>query len=163
MIKLAENPKQNKGKFQQPKDDFKGIVRIQSTDIKGHYKVQYGIALIKGIGDRVADYVCLKSGINPNKKIGDLTDAELQILDNSINGLKDSLPTWMKNRRKDPETGTDSHLLTSDINLTVDNDIKTMKKIKSYRGVRHMFRLPVRGQRTKSNFRRNKKKIRKKK
>ena len=45
---------------------------------------------------------------------------------------------------------------TSDLRFIQDNDIKMMKKIKSYKGIRHMFRLPVRGQCTRSNFRKNK-------
>ena len=43
-----------------------------------------------------------------------------------------------------------------DLDFTVDNDLKRMKMIKCYRGMRHAFGLPVRGQRTKSNFRKNK-------
>jgi len=65
----------------------------------------------------------------------------------------------MLNRRKDYETGEDKHLLSSDLAFTKDNDIKMLKKIKSYKGMRHAFGLPVRGQRTRSNFRRNKGKV----
>ena len=45
------------------------------------------------------------------------------------------------------------------LSFTQDNDIKMMKKIKSYKGVRHILGQPVRGQRTKSNFRKNKGKV----
>ena len=65
----------------------------------------------------------------------------------------------MLNRRNDPEDGSDKHLLSSDLKFTVENDIKMMKKIKCYKGVRHSLGQPVRGQRTKSNFRRNKGKV----
>ena len=65
----------------------------------------------------------------------------------------------MMNRRKDLETGQDMHIITTDWDLTIDNDIKKMKKIRSYKGVRHMIGQPVRGQRTKSNFRKNKGKL----
>ena len=60
---------------------------------------------------------------------------------------------------KDYETGKDKHLTVADLTFTQDNDIKIMKKIKSYKGVRHILEQPVRGQKTKSNFRKNKGKV----
>jgi len=149
---------------QSPKEgaDYKGIVRIFSADIKGNYNLLYGLSLIKGIKYRTADFVCLKSGIDPTKKIGNLTDKDIEQVELTIRSLKDSLPKWMKNRQKDPETGKDNHLVTSDLTITQDNDIKLMKKIKCYKGVRHMHGQPVRGQRTRSHFRKNKKKLRRK-
>ena len=59
----------------------------------------------------------------------------------------------MVNRRKDIETGEDRHLVGVDLKFMQEQDIKRMIKIKSYKGVRHMFGLPVRGQRTRSSFR----------
>ena len=69
----------------------------------------------------------------------------------------------MKNRRLDIETGKTSHLYGADLEITKEFDIKRLKKIKSYKGIRHSFRLPVRGQRTKSHFRtrENKSKVKK--
>ena len=52
------------------------------------------------------------------------------------------------NRRKDIETGEDKHLITSDIDFTVRNDVEREKTAGSWRGYRHMFGLKVRGQRT---------------
>jgi small subunit ribosomal protein S13 len=62
------------------------------------------------------------------------------------------------NRRIDFETGEKGHLTGSDLDLKKEFDIKRLKKIKSYKGLRHNVGLPVRGQRTKANFRRNRKK-----
>jgi len=59
----------------------------------------------------------------------------------------------MKNRRSDPETGEEKHLVGTDLDMKKDFDIRRMKKIRSYRGIRHTSGLPVRGQRTRSNFR----------
>ena len=59
-------------------------------------------------------------------------------------------------RCEDYETGVDKHLLGTDLDVTQENDIKRLKKIKAYRGIRHIHGQPSRGQRTKSNFRRNK-------
>ena len=57
------------------------------------------------------------------------------------------------NRRKDLESGKNLHLITSDIELTVRNDIEREKTTNSWRGIRHMFGLKVRGQRTRTTGR----------
>jgi len=64
--------------------------------------------------------------------------------------IRDNIPTLVV---RDLETGEDLHLVGPDLKFTREQDVKMMIKIKSYRGVRHMFGLPVRGQRTKSSFR----------
>jgi len=134
--------------------EFKHLVRIANTDIKGEKPVLYALKKIKGIGIMFANMACTNAGIDKQKKAGDLSDKEIKALEDAI--LHPEAPSWLLNRRKDPETGKDKHLLVSDLIFTNDGDIKEMKKKRSYRGIRHMFRLPVRGQRTKSNFRRNK-------
>src|SRR3989344_2028209 len=67
-------------------------------------------------------------------------------------------PSYLKNRQKDFDDGKDKHILGSDLKLREEFDIKRLKKIKSYKGARHSAGLPVRGQRTKSHFRKNRKK-----
>jgi small subunit ribosomal protein S13 len=64
----------------------------------------------------------------------------------------------MKNRQKDFDEGEDKHISASDLRLRKDFDVKRLRKIKAYRGIRHAAGLPVRGQRTKANFRKNRKK-----
>jgi small subunit ribosomal protein S13 len=68
------------------------------------------------------------------------------------------IPSFLKNRQKDFTTGKDEHLFGPDLTLKGEFDIKRLRKIKSYKGIRHTNKLPVRGQRTKSHFRKNKKK-----
>ena len=63
------------------------------------------------------------------------------------------IPDFMKNRRRDMDTGETKHLSTNNLDLRKEFDIKRLKKIRSYRGLRHAKGLPVRGQRTKSHFR----------
>jgi len=63
------------------------------------------------------------------------------------------LPDFLVNRRKDFETGENSHLVTSKLDITKEFDIRRLKKIRSYRGLRHAFKHPTRGQRTRSHFR----------
>ena len=64
----------------------------------------------------------------------------------------------MLNRQKDFEVGKNKHLVGSDLDLRKEFDIKRLKKIKSYRGLRHLVGLPMRGQRTRSHFRKNRSK-----
>lgn len=141
----------------QAKDDLRYIVRIANTDLDGKKPIGHALLKIRGVGFMFANAVCRLSKIVPTKKAGELTGDEIEKM-NSV--LKDpssgGLPTWMLNRRNDVEEGKTAHLLTGDLVFATQNDIKRLKKVRSYRGVRHSFGLPVRGQRTKSNFRRNK-------
>jgi small subunit ribosomal protein S13 len=59
----------------------------------------------------------------------------------------------MRNRPADPETGESGHFLGTDLEMKRDFDIKRLKEMKAYRGARHAAKQPVRGQRTRSHFR----------
>ena len=65
----------------------------------------------------------------------------------------------MLNRRKNYDDGKDYHIIGGNLSFAEDNDLKRMKKTRSYKGVRHGLGLPVRGQKTRSNFRKNKGKV----
>ncbi len=147
------NPKQNR-----PQDkNVKYIVRIANTDVDGNKPILHALRKIKGVSYMFANMVCKVAGVDMRKKAGVLTDEEVNKLDRVVSNPEGfDVPVWLFNRRKDVETGEDKHILTSDLDFTQDTDVKMMKKIKSYRGMRHAFGLPVRGQKTKSNFRRNK-------
>jgi len=141
-------------------EEFKHVVRINNTDIKGEKHLSIGLKRIKGVGINLANAVCLISGIEKSKKIGYLTIEEIRKLEEVIrNPHQFNIPNWMLNRRRDYEDNVDKHLLMSDLDFTKDNDIKRMRMIKSFKGIRHGLGLPLRGQRTKSNFRRNKGKV----
>lgn len=132
------------------------IVRILSKDIEGKMKLYPGLATIKGISWTISNATCKALKIDKDKKIGALTDKEIE---NITKFLKNpELPEYLLNRRSDFESGEDKHLIGNDLDLTKEFDIKRLKKIKSYRGLRHTLGLPSRGQRTKSNFRKNRKK-----
>ena len=92
---------------------------------------------------------------NPEQKIGYLSDEEVLKLEEVIlNPQKlEKLPRWMLNRRNDYATGEDDHLIESDLVMSLRDDLNRMRKIRSYKGRRHEVGLPVRGQRTKSTFR----------
>jgi small subunit ribosomal protein S13 len=137
--------------------EFSHLVRIANADLKGEKPIAYALRSIKGVNFQFANAVCTLAKINKSKKSGDLSDEEIKKLSEILNSpLGSGVPSWMFNRRRDYEDNKDKHLITNDLTFTKDNDLKRMKKIKSYKGVRHMKGLPVRGQRTKSNFRRSK-------
>ena len=141
-------------------NDFKHLVRIANTDLDGNKPLYYSLTKIKGISYMFANAIVALSKINKKKKTGELTDSEIKLLDDIIKDpLKHKVPSWFFNRKKDFEKGKDIHLTGGDLDFYKENDIKIMKKIKCYKGVRHIYGLPVRGQRTKSNFRRNKGKV----
>lgn len=140
--------------------EIKHVVRIANTDLDGTQSVLYALQRIKGVSTSFANAVCKLANIQTNKKAGLLTDQEVNAIDTIIKDpAKHGMPSWLFNRRKDYETGIDKHLITGNLTFQQENDIKLMKKIKSYKGVRHMLGQPVRGQRTRSNFRKNKGKV----
>lgn len=137
--------------------NFKHIIRIANTDLKGEKSILLALQKIPGVGFMFASALCTVAGINPMKKAGELSDNEETELNKVIlEPEAHNIPNWMLNRRKDPETGVDHHIIGGDIKFVKENDIGALRKLKCYRGTRHAARLPSRGQRTKSNFRSNK-------
>lgn len=132
------------------------LVRISGKDINGHQKTLCGLTKIKGVNWAIANAICKILNLEEEKKIGKLSKEEIETIEKFIENPE--LPNFLMNRRKDFDSGEDLHLSGSDLNLVNEFDIKRLKKIKAYKGVRHNAKLPVRGQRTKSNFRSNKRK-----
>jgi len=135
------------------KEDFKYIVRLASTDVSGNKPVRYALTQIKGIGNSLAALIADKAGVDRSIRIGKLSDEEISRLDETITSVQEWAPDWMRNRRKDRETGKDLHLIGTEIDLKIREDINLLRKIRAYRGIRHEKGLPVRGQRTRSNKR----------
>lgn len=133
--------------------DFKYIVRVANTDLDGKYQVIPALAMVRGLGLRTAAVVAEKAGVNAYQKIGDLSDADVLKLQSSVEGLEEVLPLWMLNRRKDVDTGEDKHLIGTDVEIKLRDDLNRLKKIRTYRGLRHEGGQKVRGQRSKSNGR----------
>ena len=141
-------------------EDVKYIIRVANTDLDGRKHIVSAITKIKGVGAMFANAACNIAGINKSKKAGSLSETEVKHLNEILaDPVNFDAPEWMLNRRKDYETGEDKHLITANLAFTIDNDLKRLKKTKSYKGMRHAWKLPVRGQKTKSNFRRNKGKV----
>ncbi|MBT3397421.1 30S ribosomal protein S13 [archaeon] len=132
------------------------LIRILGKDLPGDKKLLVGLTKIKGISWAFASAICKILGLDKNKQIQDLETEETEKLEEFVKNPK--IPAFLKNRQKDFDGGEDLHLQGSDLDLRKEFDVKRLKKIRSYRGNRHALKLPVRGQRTKSNFRRNRKK-----
>lgn len=130
-----------------------------NTDLEGEKSLYTALTKIKGVDFMVSNAVLHACQLDSTEKAGNLTEAQVEKLNAAIKDpLSHGIPKWLMNRRFDPETGEDRHILGADIKFIKGNDIKAMQKTKSYNGMRHQRGLPVRGQRTKNNFRRTKSK-----
>ena len=124
-------------------------------DVEGDKKITVALSKVKGIGYNFAQVLLQKLNINPYISVGLLTDKELKDIENALKDPnKTGIPHFYFNRRKDMDTGSNMHLLTSDLDFIVSNDIDREKRMMSWRGYRHMFGLRVRGQRTRTTGRR---------
>ncbi len=142
------------------KQELKYFVRVANTDLDGRKAILEALRKIKGVDVMFSNAVCTLAEVDKAMKAGYLNDAQVKKLDEVVNNpLKFGFPAWMLNRRKDREDGQNKHIITSNLLFIHDNDIKMLKKMRCYRGIRHVQGQPVRGQRTKSNFRKNKGKV----
>lgn len=148
-----EKKTEEKGKKEGTKEkkEPEKIIRIMQTDIAGEKQLHVGLTKIKGISWSFANALCNKLKLDKKRKISSLTAEEIKKIEGFIK--EPELPVFLLNRRKDFDTGKDLHLLTTDLELRRDFDIKRLKKIRSYRGLRHALGQPVRGQRTRGHFR----------
>ena len=134
--------------------DFREIVRVGDKDVGGKFTIFAALKKVKGCGFMLSNAICNILGINTHEKIGNLsTDQTKKIEECLRNPTKYNIPNWMLNRRKDRETGEDAHLISNDLILTKQFDVRHLKKIRCYRGARHARGLKVRGQRTRSTGR----------
>jgi small subunit ribosomal protein S13 len=134
--------------------EYKHILRIVGKDIQGSKKLIVALSEVKGIGYNLAQVLLQSLKISPNIRLGFLTDRELGDIEAALRDLaRVGMPDWYLNRRKDMETGSNRHLLTSELDFTISNDIEREKSVMSWRGYRHMFGLRVRGQCTRTTGR----------
>ena len=145
-----EKPKKEKTKEKERLEE--DLIRILSTDIPADMRVYPGLTKIKGVSWSFSNALCHVLKIDRKKRMSELSESELKKISEFIKNPA-LLPSWLLNRRRDSETGEDKHLATTDLDLQKDFDIRAMKKMKSYKGIRHMMGQPVRGQRTRAHFR----------
>ena len=135
-------------------EEFKHLVRIARKDINGNKTVENALADVKGVGKALSRAVGISMNLDLNQKIGNLSDDEINKIEEGMRDPKSlNIPDWMLNRRNDYESGETGHLIESDLMMALREDLNRMKKTRSYKGRRHEVGLPVRGQRTKSTFR----------
>lgn len=133
---------------------MKELVRLGSADIHGEEPVGQALCHIRGVSYSFSSAVCNALNIDRQVKIGELSDEKLQEIDAIIRKPEGKLPSFLYNRKRDPDTGKDAHLIAVDLKLKQEFDVRLMKKLKTYKGMRHSIGQPVRGQRTKGHFRR---------
>ncbi len=133
--------------------DFKYIIRIANSDVSGEERLANALTSIRGIGPRISNAIVQKLKLNPNKLAGKLDDKNVVDIENAIMNLNDYVPDWLLNRQKDYDTGDDLHPVSVELKMIHDEDLNRMKKVKSYKGIRHASGHKVRGQRTYSNGR----------
>lgn len=148
-----EKPAPKKESFRSDNPNFKYIVRIANSDLKGQHPIEIALAAVRGIGIRTAGVIADMTGVNRAERIGNLDDGQVQQLEDAVARLTESVPPWLLNRNKDVETGATLHLVSTDVEIRLRDDINRMKKIRSYKGVRHEDGQKVRGQRTRANGR----------
>ncbi|WP_186431346.1 30S ribosomal protein S13 [Clostridium sp. BSD9I1] len=108
------------------------MARIAGIDLPKEKRIEIGITYIYGIGLPTAHKVLKETGINPDTRVRDLTEEE-------VNSLRDYINKNL--------------LVEGDLRRDIALDIKRLMEIGSYRGIRHRKGLPVRGQKTKTNAR----------
>ena len=129
---------ENKNKTEEKDDDFKYIVRIANTDLDGEKTAITALTSIKGVGPRIAD---------------NISDEDAARIEEVLVELYEHVPKWFLNRQKDWESGDDLHLLSTDLEMGLRDDINRLRMIRCYRGIRHESGHKVRGQKTRSNGR----------
>lgn len=143
---MAEN---KKAPHQEEKKET--LVRILNYDISGEKNIYSGLTQIKGVSWAISNAICIKLKLDRRKRLSEFKPEEVKKIEETLKSL--DVKDYMKNRRNDFDSGETKHLFGTDLDLAREFDIKRLKKIKSYKGLRHSLGQPVRGQRTRSHFR----------
>ena len=108
------------------------MARIAGVDLPNPKRVEIGLTAIYGIGVSKSNEILKSVGVDPNTRVKDLTDDEVRRLSDYI---------------------TEHVMVEGDLRRERTLNIKRLKEIGCYRGIRHRKGLPVRGQKTKTNAR----------
>ena len=108
------------------------MARIAGVDLPRDKRIEYALPYIYGIGLTLAREILVKTGINPDTRVRDLTEDEVSKLRETLNN---------------------DYKVESDLRREESLNIKRLVEIGCYRGRRHRMGLPVRGQNTKNNAR----------
>ncbi len=108
------------------------MARIAGVDLPNNKRVEVGLTYIYGIGRATSNKILAELDINPDTRVKDLTESEVNALRNILD---------------------EKYTVEGDLRREVNLNIKRLIEIGSYRGLRHRRGLPVRGQKTKTNAR----------
>ena len=108
------------------------MARIAGVDLPREKRVEIGLTYIYGIGLSSSQRILKEAGVNPDTRVKDLTDDEVKRL---------------------AEVISETQVVEGDLRREIAMNIKRLKEIGCYRGIRHRKSLPVRGQKTKTNAR----------
>jgi small subunit ribosomal protein S13 len=108
------------------------MARIEGVDLPRNKRIEIGLTYLYGVGRPRANDILAETGVNPDTRVKDLTDAE-------VNQLRDYISQHYK--------------VEGDLRREVQLNIKRLVEIGCYRGLRHRRNLPARGQRTRTNAR----------
>jgi small subunit ribosomal protein S13 len=111
------------------------MARIEGVDLPRNKRVEIGLTYIFGIGRTRANKTLAATGVNPDTRVQDLTETE-------VNSLRDFI--------------TQNYKIEGDLRRERQMHVKRLMEIGSYRGLRHRRHLPARGQRTRTNARTSK-------
>lgn len=108
------------------------MARIEGVDLPRNKRVEIGLTYLFGVGRPRANEILASTGVNPDIRVKDLTDADVNLLRDYI---------------------TQHYKVEGDLRREVQLNIKRLVEIGCYRGLRHRRNLPARGQRTRTNAR----------
>jgi small subunit ribosomal protein S13 len=108
------------------------MARIAGINIPTQKKLKIALTYVYGIGNKVSNDICLKANVDSNARVQDLSESEIKNISDVISS---------------------SFLVEGDLRREVSGNIKRLKDLGTYRGVRHRRNLPCRGQRTHTNAR----------
>ncbi len=113
------------------------MARISGVDLPKEKRIEIGLTYIYGIGRSRSNKILAKAGVDPNTRVKDLTDEE-------VGKIRDVI---------DEEAENENLPVEGDLRRQTAMDIKRLREIGCYRGIRHRKDLPCRGQKTKTNAR----------
>lgn len=107
------------------------MIRISGRNLPDDKRIEYALTIVYGIGWKKSADILSKIGIDIHKKVKDLTEDEVQQIQVEVGSIK----------------------VEGDLKEEINSNIKRLREIGAYRGIRHLRGLPARGQRTRSNAR----------
>jgi small subunit ribosomal protein S13 len=108
------------------------MARISGVTIPNEKQIRYSLQYVYGIGDKTSVEILERAKVELTVRVKDLTDAEISRVQDVIN---------------------ERHIVEGELHRVVTSNIKRLKEVKTYRGMRHSNNLPSRGQRTRTNAR----------